>query len=471
MKAKLEDILTPIDYVETFHYVKHYAHEMYLFDILKCHTAYLDTQYNQGYPILDGGKMVYKPEVDKLLEKFRAEESVEDRDARRSEREKIYPGNDLADLVAFRLREYALLPSAQKDHRFVSGQEMTQKGEALQNLIFATVQLLRDEGVIVSVEQALDPDFPRMGQGVTKIETRWDRPIYQHFMRLNDEKLRKKTIDELNEELNSMAQVTEYGKTLQAEHVSKKWIDVGHCVNGVVLSDQAMVAEHVLSKAIKLGLDLFTANEHYRNSSAPCHTGLAVVGDTYMAPVGVVKNCDDSQIDHAVGAPLGVLDELEAPVDAEDSFAAFHASRLSQEAVALAGDFGSYDVAEQIVPGVHKFRFGLFDNKGALIDNAVAASIRARRKDLNIGRGFLTPDFWLLQDSLVDVSEVKPVDLFVRTRDDSSPVAMGHPYEPYPKLTPAAVVENVNQYVDRVKDQRGVPVIMNPDGSLEYYPV
>ncbi len=95
------------------------------------------------------------------------------------------------------LRDYARLDSALKPYKELDARVMERKGELIKLLLFSVVQLADDEGVVVTINQRYpNGDLgarrfaPAMGAYTTHIETRWKRPIYQHFMALEAERLR-----------------------------------------------------------------------------------------------------------------------------------------------------------------------------------------------------------------------------------------------------------------------------------------
>jgi hypothetical protein len=397
--------------------------------------------------------------------------------------------NPRAAEVLNALLAYARCPAARRHHLSATPNEMTDKGLLIQALVGAVVSLADSEGVTVTVDNIVRAEKPVTGVYDIKVETRWKRKIYQHYAKMKDPELRMKTSEELNAELDAMAQ-----HSTVADRASKgygKWVDVGWMVNGIELSNQDQVDEYVFNSAVQLGLELFAPKNPPKPAIQPYTRPLIInarpakielgtkdrssEGDTMMAPVEVVY---DSQIDEAAGAPLGVLADLPAAVDAclpalsslsenERARASLKTMLGFAELIAKIKNGEEVDLS-LVPPNALEAITKIMERGGVLYDRLMADS---QRHSAAIGKE-------ITENIRAHGSPLPP-------GDDTAPIAMGHPYAPYPRrnnphigstldsfLKDEGILESCTEAAKQaIAAGAATPVVMNNDGSLDYYPV
>lgn len=204
--------------------------------------------------------------------------------------------NAHAGAVMNALVAYARSRGAKKNHLTSSGEEMTEKGIAIQALVAAVVTLAADEGVVVTVDNRVRAERPITGQFDTIIETRWARRIYQHYYKLRNPDLVAKTVDELNLELGKIQKLG----GAQAWN-GERYAEVGFMIGAVELETEAQLAEYILNVALVYDLDLF--KDVVKTPVRPIHHEKPTIG-LMAAPSG------PTFVDPPSRDPMEVLKEL-----------------------------------------------------------------------------------------------------------------------------------------------------------------
>jgi hypothetical protein len=389
--------------------------------------------------------------------------------------------NPRAAEVLNALLAYARCPAARKNHLIAGSKDMSEKGIAIQALVAAVVTLATDEGVVVTVENRVRAERPITGQFDTHVGTRWARKIYQHYGKLHDPKLVAKTVDELNLELGKRVK-------LGGEQAwnGERYAEVGFVIGDVEIETEAQLSEYILNVALAYELDLFKEvlpKPAIVDAAPLVHTlGIedrdivAPIGDTMMAPVGITWKRD--QIDEAAGAPLGVLADLPAAVDAclpalsslsenERARASLKTMLGFAELIAKIKNGEEVDLS-LVPPNALEAITKIMERGGVLYDRLMADS---QRHSAAIGKE-------ITENIRAHGSPLPP-------GDDTAPIAMGHPYAPYPRrnnphigstldsfLKDEGILESCTEAAKQaIAAGAATPVVMNNDGSLDYYPV
>lgn len=469
----------PLDFTESLDNQAMFHHAAGWFRHSQAAGLHFASLRDQGFPIPEHAERFIEP-LGRVL-------SAPETESEPTPPQDPIDNNYYAQQVVAHLR--AFLPHASKGYRdfgkhytVASPTAMADRGEAIKGLLYAVIELAAEEGVIVTVERRPFPDGrPAMGHAMTAIETRWDRPVYQHFMKLADtEKVMLKPTEELNRELAQFE--WDSRDAWQKENGGPRretYMEIGWIVNGREIRTEDELTEYLRKVAIAVGIDLFKPvpppNPHnVTREQVGVHSGAWEWPSAVIPPKPEVEEEPDPIIPLEVLDTIIALAERNTPIATRLANAALEklglSTRISMPPEGLDELSSIYDKPDAQA----QIQFGLMP-----APNGSFTQASLQQDQMPVLRRLIKPS---------------PVKITNGIMDDSSPIAMGHPYAPYPArnwhvgstfdsfleeegilgdCTAEAhrLVEGVNSYIEKVKDERGMPVTMNQDGSIEYYPV